>query len=292
MGKDCKTCTDASCPVKNPNQGFSKEEIEDRQLIAKKLCEIENKIIVLSGKGGVGKSTVAVNLAAGLSKRKKNVGILDIDIHGPSIPRLLNLRNINLEVENNMIKPVIAMDGLKAFSPGFLLKDDTEAFIWRGPLKMGAIKQFLRDVDWGCLDYLIIDSPPGTGDEPLSAVQLIRNATGAIIVTTPQAVAMSAVRRSITFCEKVNLPVIGIVENMSSFFCPNCSSESVLFKGNAGKILSEETNIPLLSQIPFEPSVAIDGDAGITVDIDLDSPVSRSFRNLTEYIIQMVEGKE
>jgi len=195
---------------------------------------IERKILVMSGKGGVGKSTLAVNIAAALVAKGKRVGLMDIDIHGPSIPKLLNMNAQPVTGSEGGIAPIITEDGLKVMSIGFFLKNGDEAVIWRGPMKYSMIKQFLSAVEWGALDYLIVDSPPGTGDEPLSIVQLLKKIDGAIIITTPQEIAIDDVRRSINFCYKLNVPIVGVVENMSGFICPHCGKESDIFKKGGG----------------------------------------------------------
>ena len=208
---------------KQPEEGIN--QFLERQAIGKRMSLIDKKILVLSGKGGVGKSMIAVNLAALLSSMGKRVGLLDIDIHGPSIPMMLHLGQAPPEIKNETIYPVQFAENLKVISIGFLLQQDHDAVIWRGPLKMGVIKQFLKDVEWGELDYLIIDSPPGTGDEPLSICQLIQNPIGAVLVTTPQDVAVIDVKKAITFCRKLRVPVLGVIENMSSLTCPRCGTK-------------------------------------------------------------------
>jgi len=239
-----------------------KTEAEEKEALRQNMAKIANKIIVLSGKGGVGKSTVAVNLAISLAEKKYKTGLLDIDIHGPSVPKLLNLEKKTLEVANEKILPVEYNEYLKVMSIGFMLGNRDDAVIWRGPLKMGIIKQFLTDVDWGTLDYLVIDSPPGTGDEPLSIGQLIENPKSAIIVTTPQDIALIDVRKSITFCRKLNLPIAGVVENMSGFVCPNCGKTTDIFKTGGGERMAMDMGIPFLGSIPIESQIAIDGDSG------------------------------
>ena len=221
----CNTCSDKDCSAAKRKKGESDRDFADRQELESRLCRIRRKIVVLSGKGGVGKSTVAVNIAVALQMAGKRVGLLDIDIHGPSIPTMLGLESETLQGGADGLLP-IDLDGLKVMSLGFLLPDPDKAVIWRGPLKMGVIKQFLKDVAWGDLDYLIIDSPPGTGDEPLSVCQLIGNLDGAVVVTTPQKVAAVDVRKSITFCRQLKVPVLGVVENMSGFACPKCGEIS------------------------------------------------------------------
>jgi Mrp family chromosome partitioning ATPase len=223
---------------------------------------IAHKIMVLSGKGGVGKSTVAANLAVSLAAAGWRTGLLDIDIHGPSIPKLLGLEGALLPGPAQMLLPVSFNENLKVMSIGFLLPDDREAVIWRGPMKHKLIKQFLAQVEWGALDYLIVDSPPGTGDEPLSIAQLVHGVDGTVVVTTPQEVALSDVRKCITFCHRVGLPVIGVIENMSGFVCPACGARIALFKEGGGEALAREMGVPFLGKIPVDPRIVEAGDAG------------------------------
>ena len=224
--------------------------------------QIGQKLLILSGKGGVGKSTVAANLAVVLSRAGRKVGLLDIDVHGPSIPKLLGLEGREPLVAGQEILPIRVGDNLSVMSIGFLLAGPGQPVIWRGPRKHGVIRQFLTDVAWGRLDYLVIDSPPGTGDEPLSVAQLAHDSAGAVIVTTPQDVAISDVRRCVRFCDSVSLPVVGIVENMSGFVCPHCGRRTDLFKAGGGKALAEEMEVPFLGQIPIDPQIVVLGDAG------------------------------
>ncbi|MBC7326899.1 Mrp/NBP35 family ATP-binding protein [bacterium] len=238
-------------------QGLVSEELE------KQLEKIKHRIIVLSGKGGVGKSTVALNLAVALSLQNKKVGLLDIDIHGPTIPKMIGWKGKEIEVnENGKLTPVQLGDNLKVMSIGFLLPDEDSSVIWRGPMKYRAIQQFLEDVEWGELDYLLIDSPPGTGDEPLSIVQLLGKLEGAIIVATPQQVAVSSVRKSITFCRKLNVPILGVVENMSGFICPYCGARIDIFSKGGAEKMAEEMKIPFLGRIPIDPHLVEISDAG------------------------------
>ena len=232
------------------------EQIRDR------IKQIKHQILVLSGKGGVGKSTVAVNLAISLSLEGKKVGLLDIDIHGPSIPKVLNLEGASLQADGETLLPVEVSENLKVMSIGFLLPNNDDAVIWRGPRKYHMIKQFLKDVNWGKLDFLIIDSPPGTGDEPLSIVQLLENADGAVIVTTPQEVALSDVRKGISFCRNLNLPVIGVLENMSGFVCPKCGEITNIFKSGGGEKMAKQMNVPFLGRIPIDPQIVRACDSG------------------------------
>ena len=235
---------------------------EEQKIIRGKMKRIKHKILILSGKGGVGKSTVAANMAVSLALEGKKVGLLDIDIHGPSIPGILNLEKQKLESDGETIIPVKMSENLKVMSIGFMLNNEDDALIWRGPMKNQVIKQFLKDVDWGELDFLIIDSPPGTGDEPLSIIQMLEDADGAVIVTTPQKVAISDVRKGINFCRKLDLPVIGVLENMSGFICPKCGEVTDIFKSGGGEKMAKEMNVPFLGKIPIDPQIVEACDSG------------------------------
>ncbi len=259
--KTCSSCTDSSCSAKAKQQGESDTDFADRQRLHARLCRIGHKIAVLSGKGGVGKSTVAVNLATALALNGLRVGLLDIDIHGPSVPTMLGLEGQSLKGNPGEIFPV-EFGGLKVMSIGFLLQNPDDAVIWRGPMKMGVIKQFLTDVNWGDLDYLIIDLPPGTGDEPLSLCQLIQPLTGSVIVTTPQKVAAVDVRKSISFCRRLEVPVLGVVENMSGFVCPKCGELTQILPEGGGRKIASDMDVPFLGAIPLDPGIAQSGDSG------------------------------
>ena len=230
---------------------------------AENLKGVKHKIIVMSGKGGVGKSTVAVNLAAALAKKGRKVGLLDADMHGPSVPKLLGLPNLPLKVnEMGRIVPFTAPPSIKVISIAFLLSDKDSPVIWRGPVKMGAIKQFLEEVEWGELDYLLVDLPPGTGDEPLSTAQLVPAPDGAVIVTTPQDVALLSVRKSINFAKAVGLRPIGLIENMFGLECPHCGKMIQLFEDGGVSKATEDLSVPLLGQLPLSPAIAKSGDDG------------------------------
>jgi len=238
---------------------------------------ITHKFIVLSGKGGVGKSSIAVNLAVWLSMQGKSVGLLDIDIHGPSIPKLLNLEGRNVQAEGNKIKPILYNDTLKIMSIGFLLQNESDALIWRGPMKHNVIKQFVTDVSWGNLDYLVVDCPPGTGDEPLSIAQLLGKIDGAVIVTTPQQLAVVDVKKCITFCRQLKLPVLGVIENMSGFICPHCSNQIDIFKGDGGKQMARDFGVPFLGSIPMDPALARACDSGKPfINFDSQNPTAQA----------------
>lgn len=257
----CRTCEKASCSAsqRRPNEGDA--DFVDRQKLESRLCRIRHKIVVLSGKGGVGKSTVAVNLAVALMMAGRRVGLLDVDIHGPSIPTMLGIEGYSIGGSDGEIAPA-DVDGLKVISVGLFLPSQDDAVIWRGPLKMGAIKQFLKDVAWGDLDFLVIDCPPGTGDEPLSVCQLIGRLDGAVIVTTPQKVAAVDVRKSITFCHQLHVPVLGVVENMSGFACPKCGEVTQIFRSGGGRHIATDMRVPFLGAIPIDPHIAEACDSG------------------------------
>ncbi len=238
------------------------------------------KIVIMSGKGGVGKSTVAANLAFKLTSEGYKVGIFDSDFHGPSIPQMLDVREYKLgEVNEESITPVEVDSKLKVISMEFLLPSKDSAVIWRGPMKMKAIKEFKETVEWGDIDYLIIDLPPGTGDEPLSIAQQFDDLKGSIIVTTPQKVAVQAVRRSIDFSKKVGVEVLGVVENMSSLTCPNCGEKIDVFGSGGGKKMAEELGINFLGSIPLDPKIMESGEEGRSL-IDAVSDSSEAFENI------------
>lgn len=290
-GGNCDSCAVSSCDASEQRPGETAEAFANRQLLTKRMHGIRHKIVVLSGKGGVGKSTIAVNLAISLSLAGKKVGLLDVDIHGPSIPTMLHLEGARADSDGKSILP-LQMGGVKVMSVGFLLENRDSAVIWRGPMKMGVIEQLLRDVKWGDLDYLIIDSPPGTGDEPLSVVQLIGNLDGAVMVTTPQAVAAADVRKSLDFCRQLNLKVLGIVENMSGFVCPSCGTETAIFQGNNGETMAKEANVPFLGKIPIDPAVGASCDSGTPFVYHYSkTETARRFESVISKLLQNEENK-
>ncbi|MHC4945282.1 MAG: P-loop NTPase [Planctomycetota bacterium] len=273
-----------SCGYK---EHLKENEKAEQEVLKKRLGAVRNKILVLSGKGGVGKSTVAVNLAASLSLAGRKVGLLDIDIHGPSIPKLLHLEGTPVVGKDDAILPVDYSANLKVMSIGFMLKDNDEAVIWRGPMKHSVIKQFLMHVDWGELDYLIVDSPPGTGDEPLSIAQLLASEARAVIVTTPQEVALTDVRKSILFCRKLSLPVLGIIENMSGFICPHCGESSDIFKTGGGEGMAHGMDVPFLGSIPIDPSIVMACDDGKPfVEAYSESSTARAFDHVIQPLLE------
>jgi ATP-binding protein involved in chromosome partitioning len=265
---------------------------DDDSKISYNLAKIKHKIIVLSGKGGVGKSTVSVNIAFALSEKKYCVGLMDCDIHGPSIPKILGVEGKRPATSPTGINPISVTPNLKVMSMGFLLSDNDSPVIWRGPMKMGAIKQFIGDVEWGDLDYLIVDLPPGTGDEPLSIAQLIPQSDGAIIVTTPQDLALVSVRKSINFVKKMNIPVLGVIENMSGFTCPHCHKEINIFKTGGGLKASMDLQVPFLGKIPLDPNIVLTGDSGEPFLIkNASTDAGKSFVNIVEKIEHMVKQR-
>jgi ATP-binding protein involved in chromosome partitioning len=271
---------------------LSREEIQTLRedlLLADTLTRIDNTFMVLSGKGGVGKSTVAVNLAAALAAADRQVGLLDIDIHGPSVPTLLKLEGaVAAGMSEKGLVPVRYNDNLKVMSIEFVMKDHPEeAVIWRGPMKHRMIWQFLAEVDWGDLDFLIVDAPPGTGDEPLSICQMAPPRSQAVIVTTPQLVALKDVKKSIRFCKSLGMPVFGIIENMSGFICPECGTEHQLFKSGGGEKLARETGFRFLGRIPIDPRLVIASDEG--KPFVLEYPTSPAAKSFDEVIGPMLE---
>ena len=283
--KTCQTCGDSSCSAQARRPGD--EDYRDRQRLLARMCRVEHKVLVLSGKGGVGKSTVAVNLATALALAGKRVGLLDVDIHGPSVPKLLGLEGSELSGTDGAILPVRIPCGageLSVMSIGFLLRERDDAVIWRGPRKYGAIKQFLTDVEWGDLDYLVVDSPPGTGDEPLAVAQLLEKADGAVVVTTPQEIAVQDVRRCVVFCRQIELPVLGVVENMSGFTCPRCGEAVGIFGKDGGRGMAAEMGVPL-GAIPTE--IVLSGDGGRP--IVMTSPHSESAKAFGRIVRVLLE---
>lgn len=288
--KKCGDCPSTSCSARARKDGESEKDFQERQALGRRLCGIKHKILVLSGKGGVGKSTVAAALALELSRSGRRVGLLDIDLHGPSIPRLLGLSNERATGTEGSINPIVAPDGLRVMSMGFLLPNKDDALIWRGPLKYGMIKQFLRDVEWGELDYLIVDSPPGTGDEPLSIGQLIEDADGAVLVTTPQALSVSDVRKSVNFARQLRLPVLGIIENMSGFVCPDCGKRVDVFGSGGGEEMASDMGAPFLGSIPIDPAMVPAADSGeLSRYLSGGSPGALAFQTLVDRLVGLVE---
>lgn len=275
----CGSCSDAgTCDAQTQRDHM------DRRL-AHSLSAIDHRIAVMSGKGGVGKSTVAVNIAVALAMDGARVGVLDADVHGPDVPKMFGLDAQRLEVRSAGLKPLIGIDKVKLMSMAFLLPNADTPIAWRGPMKHTLFQQFLADVAWGELDYLIIDLPPGTGDEPLSIAQLLGKPLGAVVVTTPQDVALLDSRKSVVFAKTLEMSVLGIIENMSAFSCPHCGERIDLFKTGGGRKAAVELGVPFLGSIPMDPMVVQGGDSGFPlVSMCPDSEASRAFRRLAGQI--------
>jgi len=259
--------------------------------LKKSMARIKHKIVVMSGKGGVGKSTVTVNLATALAMRGFEVGILDADLHGPNIPKMLNIEHEEVMSDEDGLMPVLVPPHMKVMSMAFLLQDPDTPVVWRGPIKMGALRQFVAEVKWGDLDFLLVDLPPGTGDEPLTIAQLLEDADGAIIVTTPQDVALLDSRKSVTFAQALKMPVLGIVENMSGLICPHCHNTIDLFKVGGGERAAEEMGVPFLGRVPLDPNVVLGGDDGSPIVLkDKTNPASKAFDEMVEKVLAKVNG--
>jgi len=280
--KTCNSCgPDKGCASKqDPGMGAQDQAIHDA------LGLIQNKLLVMSGKGGVGKSSVAANLAIALSQTGAKVGLMDVDLHGPDIPRMLGLKGLlDISPDQRMI-PKPYSDNLKVVSIESLSQDVDQAVIWRGPLKMQVIRQFISDVHWGPLDYLVIDSPPGTGDEPLSVAQTIPGAK-AVIVTTPQEISLADVRKSISFCRTVKMPTVGIIENMSGYICPHCGKATDLFGTGGGEKTAAAMGIAFLGRIPFDPNMVKSADAGVSyMEKYPDSEITKAYNDIAEKIMK------
>lgn len=264
-----------------------KKKLQERE-IKERLNHITNKILVMSGKGGVGKSSVAAYLSVILAKRGYRVGLMDVDLHGPSIPRMLGLKgSIQPGVHKGKATPINYLPNMEVISIETLTGENKDtATIWRGPLKTGVIKQFIADIEWGDLDYLIIDSPPGTGDEPLTVAQTIADAK-ALIVTTPQEISLADVRKAINFCRQVHMEILGIVENMSGLKCPYCGKIIDLFKTQGGIVTAKKENLRLLATLPFEPELVKEGDAGDISLLDNDELlITREFNKMVDEIVK------
>ena len=269
---------------------ISADNIEEDTRLNESLGKIKHVIIVLSGKGGVGKSTVSSNLASALSYKGYVTGLMDIDITGPSIPKMFGIEDEKLDVQDKKLIPIMVPPSLKVMSMAFLLPTKDTPVLWRGPVKMTAVRQFIEDVEWGDLDYLVIDMPPGTGDEALSIIQLIPKPDGAVIVTTPQDVSLIDSRKSITFVNEVGVPVIGIVENMSGFVCPHCKEVTDIFKSGGGEEVAKEFDIPFLGKVPIEPAVVVSSDKGLPIVLDdPDSLSAKAFMSIIDKVVKTVE---
>lgn len=270
-----------------------KKEVEEQEeRIQGWMKKIKHKLVILSGKGGVGKSTISVNLAVALAHEGHNdrVGILDADITGPSIPKMIGTKGRQPNIGPPGVFPIEGPLGIKVISMDFFLPDDETPVIWRGPLRSSAIRQFLADVVWGGLDYLIVDLPPGTGDEALSIMQLVRDINGAIIVTIPSEVSQLVVKKAVTFTHRLNVPVIGIVENMSGFVCPKCGTLTKIFVGDGGEKISRDLGVPFLGRIPLDPRICLNCDQGKPFILeDPVSPSSKAFMELAKKVKEFLK---
>ena len=269
---------------KSPKQVKEEQDASVRNSLGR----IKNKFIVMSGKGGVGKTSTAVNLSIALARKGFQVGIMDVDLHGPDVPRMLGLEGMPDLNSNRKLIPLRYSDRLGVISMESFLPQRDDAIIWRGPLKFSAIRQFIADVEWGDLDFLVIDAPPGTGDEPLTVAQQIPDAQ-AIIVTTPQEVALADVRKSISFCRTVKLEIFGLVENMSGLACPHCGEKIDLFGAGGGERTATEMGIRFLGRIPIDPKMVACGDSGRSFQESYaDSPVTHAFSAIADTMTSLV----
>jgi len=278
-------CSGGSCSHQQDQQ--KSREIQE-QALKDTLGKIKHKFLVMSGKGGVGKTSVSVNIAIALANKGYKVGLMDVDLHGPDVPRMLGLEGMVGASENQKLAPMPYSENLTAISIESLMPNKDDAVIWRGPLKHSAISQFISDVDWGELDFLIVDSPPGTGDEPLSVAQTIQDCRP-IIVTTPQDVALWDVRKSINFCKKIERNLFGLVENMSGYVCPHCGKTAELFGTGGGEKTAKEFGINFLGRIPFDPNLVKAGDSGSSFqDNYKDSEAAKAFAGIAGHLIKLM----
>jgi ATP-binding protein involved in chromosome partitioning len=294
--EECEFKPKSNATLNGRNPPSKRAGLEQDTKLKTKMSKIKHKVAVISGKGGVGKSTVTVNLAAAFAVQGHldKVGVLDADIHGPCVPKMLGLKGQKLVGgPAGTIFPVTGQYGLKVVSMDFLLPNDAAPVIWRGPLKMRVIQQFLSDIMWGALDFLFIDLPPGTGDEPLSVMQLIPDIDGVIIVTMPSEVSQAVVKKAVTFAKQLSVPVIGIIENMSGFVCPECGAQLDIFKTGGGKKIASDLSVPYLGKIPIDPAICIDSDRGMPfVTENPASPTAKAFAEIVMKIKQFLKDKQ
>jgi Mrp family chromosome partitioning ATPase/predicted Fe-Mo cluster-binding NifX family protein len=277
----------SSCPGCEPGHHAEAKDKEERKL-TRALKQIRHKLLVMSGKGGVGKSSVAVGLALTLARRGFKVGLMDVDLHGPNVLRMLGLKDPLDLMHAQFHLPPDLFDTLRVISIEMLMRNREMAVIWRGPLKHQMIQQFLTEVQWDRLDYLVIDAPPGTGDEPMSVAQTIPEAQ-AVIVTTPQEISLADVRKSINFCQKINLKILGLVENMSGYRCPHCGGDLPLFSSGGGQKTAQAAKIPFLGSLPFDPQVVEAADQGRLLNLhEGDSPFFRGLAPMVEYLLEIL----
>ena len=274
----------------NMNAATQKNDPQAEQdaAVEKALGKIKHKLLVMSGKGGVGKTSTSVNLAIALANKGYRVGIMDVDLHGPDVPRMMGLKGM-LDLSNNKkLEPMLRMENLKVISIESLTMSKDDAIIWRGPIKYSAIKQFIGDVEWGDLDFLVIDSPPGTGDEPLTIAKTIKDAK-AIIVTTPQEVSLADVRKSISFCKTVKMEIFGMIENMSGFVCPHCNEKVDIFGSGGGERTAAAASIPFLGRIPMDPRIVSCGDQGSSIhEKYADSEVAKAISSIADRVAAVI----
>ena len=284
-GADPKTCgaDPNSCPGCSPGH----QEVDPmEQEIARTRKQIRHKILVMSGKGGVGKSSVAVSLALSLARRGHKVGLMDVDLHGPNVLRMMGLTEPLDLMHAQFNLPPDLFDNLRVISIEMLMKNREQAVIWRGPLKHQLIQQFMSEVQWGPLDYLVIDAPPGTGDEPMSVAQTIPEAH-ALIVTTPQEISLADVRKSINFCQKINMDILGLVENMSGYSCPHCGETIPLFKTGGAAKTAQTAKVPFLGALPFDPKVVEAADQGQLILVpEGESSFLQAMRPIIDYLVE------
>jgi len=277
-----------TCPSQGGQQDMAARQKQEDAAIKASLAKIKHKIFVLSGKGGVGKSSVSANLAASLSKKGYKTGLMDVDVHGPSIAQMLGLTELLEISKDQLLIPKQINGNLKVVSVQALMQDKDQAIIWRGPAKTGMIKQFISSVDWGELDFLIIDAPPGTGDEPLTVVQAIPEALG-VVVTTPQEVALADIRKSISFCKTVHLKTLGIIENMAGFKCPHCNELIDLFSSGGGEKTAKSSGLTFLGSLPFDTQVVASGDSGVPLMFqDKETDFTKVFDTIVKNIIKQL----
>jgi ATP-binding protein involved in chromosome partitioning len=288
-GADPKTCgvDPKSCPGCDPAHHAEQKTKEEQELL-RSLKQIRHKLVVMSGKGGVGKSSVAVGLALALARRGHRVGLMDVDLHGPNVLRMLGLKEPLDLMHAQFPLPPDLFDHLRVVSIEMLMRNREMAVIWRGPLKHQLIRQFLTEVQWDSLDYLVVDCPPGTGDEPMSVAQNIPDAK-ALIVTTPQEISLADVRKSINFCQKINMDLLGIVENMSGYRCPHCGQDLPLFKKGGGAKTAQAAKVPFLGALPFDPEMVEAADQGKLLEMnEADSPFFQALRPIVDYLLKVL----
>ena len=270
-----------------------KQRVEIEKRIASRMALIRHKILVASGKGGVGKTTAAVNLALAFAAAGDKVGLLDADIHGPAVPLMLGMADVKPTGDESGINAVAYDENLVVMSMAFLLAGEADAVIWRGPLKMAMIDNFLADINWGERDWLIADTPPGTGDEILSLAQRIKAVDGLVMVTTPQAAAVASARKSLTFAVKMKIPILGVVENMGPFECPSCGHKIRLFGGGGGERVAADFGVPFLGTVPFDAEMVAEADSGRPVLVARpESTSARAFRDIADKVRESAERKK